>query len=118
MMLPTEDVRAIKRYILERYRDSEIALQFGCSRLTVRRIRLGQTHADTPPARSVGVLHKHVPAPRPRTRPIKLTLQGDEAVAKLKERLGPSFGVKPRPGSSRGAQANAGAAGAAKAAPS
>ena len=49
MMLPTEDVRAIKRYILERYRDSEIALQFGCSRLTVRRIRLGQTHADTPP---------------------------------------------------------------------
>ena len=105
MMLPTEDVRAIKRYILERYRDTEIAAQFKCSRLTVRRIRLSQTHADTPPARSVGVLHKHVPAPRP--RPIKLTLQSDEAVAKLKEALAPAFGVKPprRDGAGRGAQA-------------
>ena len=103
MMLPTEDVRAIKRYILERYRDTEIAAQFKCSRLTVRRIRLGQTHADTPPARSVGVLHKHVPAPRPRPR----TKRTEAEWARIQEGLKGAFGVKPprRDGAGRGAQA-------------
>ena len=65
-MLATEDVKAIKTFIREGYRDSEIARQFKVSRLTVRRLRLGQTHKDVTPARSVGLLHKHTPAPAPR----------------------------------------------------
>ena len=106
MMLPTEDVRAIKRYILERYRDTEIAAQFKCSRLTVRRIRLGQTHADTPPARSVGVLHKHTPAPRPRRQPTRVLT--DEKAAALRDSLAASMGLKPKPtNSGRGAQSSA-----------
>ena len=109
-MLATEDVKAIKTFIREGYRDSEIARQFKVSRLTVRRLRLGQTHKKVTPARSVGLLHKHTPAPAPRPSQPARVLTDDKLVA-FRDQLGKRMGIKPKPtNTSRGAQAAAASA--------